>query len=47
MSISTTILSDEQVEQIADKYGITPWTKKGAPRYYLNLDELEDIIGLE
>ena len=47
MSISTTILSDEQVEQIADKYGITPWTKKGAPRYYLNLEELADIIGLE
>ena len=47
MATSTTILSSEQVSQIAEKFGIVAWTKRGAPRYYLNLDELAEIIGLD
>lgn len=47
MTASTTILTAEQVEAIAAKYGIEPWTKKGDDRYYLNLDALADIIGLK
>lgn len=47
MTTSTTILTAEQVQAIADKYGIQPWTKKGAPRYYLNADALAEIIGLD
>lgn len=47
MATSTTILTDEQVSQIAEKFGIAAWTKMGAPRYYLNLDALAEIIGLD
>lgn len=47
MATSTTILTNEQVSQITEKFGIAAWTKMDTPRYYLNLDALAEIIGLD
>ena len=40
-------LTDEQVAAVACKYEIEPWTKAGDERFYLNLDALGDLIGLD
>ena len=47
MNTSTTTLTAEQIEAIAEKYGIKAWSKAGDDRYYLNLDALAEIIGLK
>ena len=44
---SETALSEETVAKMVEHYGIAPWTKRnGEPRYYLNDEELSDLIGL-
>ena len=47
MSVSKTVVPPEAVAALARRFDIHPWEKKGAPRYYLNLDALGDIIGLK
>lgn len=47
MSVSKTTILPELVAAIARRYDIKPWEKKGDARYYLDLDALADIIGLE
>lgn len=46
---SKTMLTNEQVEVAAKKFGMKEWTKPGTNevRYYLNKSSLEQIIGLE
>lgn len=43
---SETALSAETVAKVAERYRISPWTKRGDARYYLNANALLDIIGL-
>lgn len=44
--VSEMQLTQEQVESIAESYSITPWSKTGKNRYYLNMGALQDLIGL-
>ena len=46
---SKTVLTNEQVEAAAKKFGMNAWTKPGTNevRNYLNKSSLEQIIGLE
>lgn len=45
---SETMLTNEQIEAAVEKYGMKEWKKPGTNevRYYINLSQLEQIIGL-
>lgn len=45
-AVSETKLTQKQVEGVAEMYKISPWNKTGEDRYYLNLKQLNEIIGL-
>lgn len=41
-------ITEKETQKIIEKFDLTPWSKNGqAPRYYLNLDVLKEIIGLD
>jgi hypothetical protein len=46
--ITKATITEEETKKMIEKFNLTPWSKNGqAPRYYLNLDVLEKLIGLE
>lgn len=42
---STTTVTTDQLDQLIAKYQLKPWGKDS--RYYLNMDALADLIGLD